>query len=517
MTLPRPLSILIGALGGEGGGVLADWLTRAAEASRFPVQRTSIPGVAQRTGATTYYLEIVPQPADADEFVLALSPVPGQIDLFVASELLEAGRAVEIGLVSPDRTNVIASNHRIFTVAEKSAMGDGRFDEQRLRDAIERFAKRSILFDMETAARESGTAISAVMLGAIAGSGSLPMSRDAFEQAIRDSAKGADANLRGFAAGFTAVDSTPTAKSQSTTPAAHALRSDAAAIADKFPPDVRELVTLGYTRQLHYQNRKYADRYLERVQRVYSIEHGGGANTDFPVTAAVARFLALWMAYEDVIRVADLKSSPTRLDRIRNDVGAKTDEPIRVVEYLKPGIEEWCAILPTRIARRLRRSAERRGWRLSFGLHLRTTSFHGFLLLRSLAGLRWWRPYSARFSEEQSLIERWLEEIERALASDVRLAHEIALCGQLIKGYGETHARGKSNFLGILGALAHPIVPGAKSRADLVRDARAAALADPEGRKLQESLAAHGVAYSRPQPPPTPISWHKSARVAARR
>src|SRR5262249_32902831 len=56
----RPISILIAALGGEGGGVLTDWIVAAAAELGFPVQSTSIPGVAQRTGATTYYIEIVP-------------------------------------------------------------------------------------------------------------------------------------------------------------------------------------------------------------------------------------------------------------------------------------------------------------------------------------------------------------------------------------------------------------------------------------------------------------------------
>ncbi len=57
----RPFSILIAALGGEGGGVL-DQLDRRRRRKRssFPVQSTSIPGVAQRTGATTYYIEILP-------------------------------------------------------------------------------------------------------------------------------------------------------------------------------------------------------------------------------------------------------------------------------------------------------------------------------------------------------------------------------------------------------------------------------------------------------------------------
>ena len=77
--------------------MLTDWIVAAAADLGFPVQSTSIPGVAQRTGATTYYIEIVPVPArelGGKRPVLALTPGIGDIDLVVASELMEAGRAI---------------------------------------------------------------------------------------------------------------------------------------------------------------------------------------------------------------------------------------------------------------------------------------------------------------------------------------------------------------------------------------------------------------------------------------
>ena len=61
----QPITVLVTALGGEGGGVLAEWLVATAVRSGHAAQSTSIPGVAQRTGATTYYVEIFPQPAAA--------------------------------------------------------------------------------------------------------------------------------------------------------------------------------------------------------------------------------------------------------------------------------------------------------------------------------------------------------------------------------------------------------------------------------------------------------------------
>ena len=184
MTAPRPITILIAALGGEGGGVLTDWIVNAATRCGFPVQSTSIPGVAQRTGATTYYIEMVPVPAaelGGRQPVLALAPGIGDVDIVLASELLEAGRCVASGFVTPDRTTMIASTGRSYLVTERIAMGDGRLDSARLTKAIEEHAQSHLLVDMEALARQSGAMINAVMLGLLAGCGRLPISAEALE------------------------------------------------------------------------------------------------------------------------------------------------------------------------------------------------------------------------------------------------------------------------------------------------------------------------------------------------
>ncbi|MFZ4532601.1 MAG: hypothetical protein ACOYOJ_12395 [Alsobacter sp.] len=59
----RAIRIAILAMGGEGGGVLADWLVEMGQAHGHLAQMTSVPGVAQRTGATIHYVEIFPEAA----------------------------------------------------------------------------------------------------------------------------------------------------------------------------------------------------------------------------------------------------------------------------------------------------------------------------------------------------------------------------------------------------------------------------------------------------------------------
>ena len=131
------ISIAILAMGGQGGGVLADWVVALAEAQGWAAQSTSVPGVAQRTGATIYYIEMAPMRAGAQP-VFALMPTPGDVDVVMASELMEAGRSVLRGLVTPEQTTLIASTHRAFAVAEKENSGRrrrrplGRLDRDRI-------------------------------------------------------------------------------------------------------------------------------------------------------------------------------------------------------------------------------------------------------------------------------------------------------------------------------------------------------------------------------------------------
>jgi len=484
MTLPeRPITILIAALGGEGGGVMADWLIDASAHCGFPAQSTSIPGVAQRTGATTYYLEIFPAKEDqlgGRSPVLSLTPSPGNVDIMVASELIEAGRAMQNGYVSPARTTLVASTHRIYATVEKMQMGDGRFDGDRVVEAGRQLARQAVLFDMRKLAQESGTVINAVLFGAMAGSGVLPLPREVCEQAIRRGGRGADASLRGFAAGFEiAAGSRPVPQ-----PPAPPRRAEG----------LQEILDLGVSRLKDYQGDAYAALYLERMKPFLE--------GDPALASETARQLALWMSYEDIVRVADLKTRASRFERVRKEVGAREGEPVVVIDFLKPGVEEFASLLPYALGKQVMAWAERTGKLDAYnvGMHIKTSGVFGYLMVRSLAWLKPWRPHSYRFQEEQRLIERWLARVREAADRSVPLAKEIAECARLVKGYGETHRRGKANMLAILDALVdNPPGQDPAEQSKAIRKAREAALADPEGKALGGALG-------------RPVTWLK--RVA---
>ncbi len=533
-------TILIAALGGEGGGVLSSWLVDAALADGRSVQATSVPGVAQRTGATTYYLEVGPRAKRAGEAnsesgrgvlasgcnrelpVMALLPTPGNLDLLVASELLEAGRAAQNGFITRDRTTVIASTHRTYAISEKSAMGDGRFNDSHARRAVRELSRRHILTDLGAVAERSGTVLSSVMLGAVAGSEALPIPRHVLRASIERMGVAVEVNLRGFDAAAELVDGStqvtsltergetdaqpalPSSQEPSTrVPASLALRVDA------LPCRVREIAQTGLARTVDFQDLRYGHSYLDRIERLLGNSGSGpaasgeNAGRQIPGAASVealpasrqevvrevARQLALWMCFEDIIRVADLKTRRLRMDRVRDEVRAKPGQPVVVTEFLKPGVDEWCALLPAWLARRVIRAADRGGWRHRFKLRLRlrSSSVGGFAVLWTLARLKVFRRRLYRFQAEQERMEAWLTQVGEVCRTDPELALEAAKCANLIKGYGDTHQRGVSNFERTMASLAD--CADAAQPAASLRRLRQAALSDPEGTKLDEAIA----------------------------
>ncbi|MFN0164706.1 MAG: indolepyruvate oxidoreductase subunit beta family protein [Burkholderiales bacterium] len=516
MNPQRPLTLLIGALGGEGGGVLADWVVEAARAADFAVQATSIPGVAQRTGATTYYIEILPMKRTEigdKRPVLCLAPMPGQVDVLLYSELAEAARAVQSGFVS-GQTTVIASTHRVYMTLEKMAMADGRLVVERAIAALQGAGRRAVLFDMEAETARAGTVISAVMFGALIGAGVLPLARADAEAAIRAGGRGIEASLKGFAAGFARAtgasgiaDASPAAPRRPARPSAADL---ALRVARDFPEDLGDLLSLGVARAVDFQDAAYAALYLHRIARVLEVDRILGGGPAFALTGETARSLALWMNYEDIARVADLKSRPERFDGIRAESGIGAAEPIRVVEFFKPGYDEVADLLPESLARRVRAFAKRRGRSAIFddGIHVVSTAVMGTLQLRVLAAMKHLRRRSSRFAHEQALIERWLGALYAAPSGE--LALEIALCGRLVKGYSDTHARAKENFTRILETLVESgRIADVAARARAVREARAAAQAAPEAGPLDRVLASVGVA---PRPAKAmPLTFHPRA------
>ncbi len=490
----RAITIAVVAMGGEGGGVLADWIVDLAEHAGYLAQTTSVPGVAQRTGTTIYYIEIFPEAAAREagrQPVLALMPVPGELDIVLASELMEAGRAIQRGLVTPDRTTLIASTHRVYSMIEKTALGDGQIDAPKLIEAGRTAAKVFVHHDFARLAAENGSVISAALFGALARSGALPFDRKEFEDAIQRAGVGVESSLAGFAAAFNA------ASGQAAATIAHAgkapavgprLRELAARIDADFPPASRSILLAGIQRLADYQDVDYATAYVNELQAIRDLDsrHGNG---DLALLRETGRYLALWMSYEDAVRVADLKTRRARFERVREESQASAAQLVQINEFLYPGIEEISDILPARLGRWLLNSRWARDVVQRFTQHgrvVQTTSLRGFLQLYVLAAMRPWRRASLRFQEESKVIALWLAQVVAIARQNYPLAVELAQCPTIVKGYGETHIRGRKHFGEILTALRK--VGRSENAAESLKRLREAALADDTGQKLAEAL-----------------------------
>jgi indolepyruvate ferredoxin oxidoreductase beta subunit len=573
MPSERPIKLTIAALGGQGGGVLANWLIGIAESEGFLAQTTSVPGVAQRTGATIYYLEFFPQAvatAAGRDPVMALMPVSGDVDCVLASELAEAARAIQRGLVTRDRTTLIASSHRSYAISEKSAMGDGAADEKELIELVRSQAKRVVLFDMDAMAESHHSVISSVMLGALGGSGVLPFRKAAFEAAIKKGGIAVTTNLAAFEDAWQCAE-----RGGEAAPSGAGAQSSEARAADdgdsnlgppaalslggtlardtvgtpgepldglpaqarspklqplldrvrRFATPVQKIVLEGVRRAIDYQDPEYAKLYLDRLERIAGLDGaqgvragdggssvaggsggtgagvrigpnsaavdpaGAGGYGEWSLTEATARSLALWMTFEDTIRVADLKTRPTRFARVRDEIRADPGQLFGITEFMKPRVTEIAGTLPLGLGRWLLRSqgASQLLTRWTGGKQIRTGTVTGFLMLHILGGLKRWRRGTLRFHEENERIEKWLGRIEGLAATNYALAVELARAQRLVKGYGDTHERGWRNFSFLVDKL-DELAPRPDGAAVFAR-LQAAALADEEGKALARELA----------------------------
>ncbi|MFT4149458.1 MAG: indolepyruvate oxidoreductase subunit beta family protein [Paracoccaceae bacterium] len=489
------IKIAILAVGGQGGGVLTNWIEDVARQNGYLAQATSVAGVAQRTGATVYYVEMAP--AAGGQPVFSLSPAPGDVDIMIAAEMMEAGRSIIRGFVTPDRTTLIASTHRQLAVSEKMTPGDGIASSEEVMAAAEIAARRFIAADFDQLAIRNGSVISASLYGALAGSGALPFPREAFEAAIRASGKGVEGSLRAFGAAYEAAGQprdapAPVLKPKSAAPQP---TGPARLLADwqrlearvaTLPAPVAGMALRGLRKVVEFQDLAYGAEYLARVEQILAQDDPAKGHE---LTQQAAKYIANAMAYDDVIRVADLKTRARRFDRIRAEMRVKDGNLIRLTEFMHPRAEEIAGMLPARMGARVQDDpkwmARLDRW-FNTGRRLRTDSLRAFLMLHILGGMKGWRRRTLRHAQEQAHLAGWLDRAMSYRAANYDLAVEVIRCRRLVKGYSDTHARGLSKFDRVLEAVA--LIAARPDAADWTRRLREAALQDEEGKALDGAI-----------------------------
>ena len=479
--------MIVAALGGEGGGVLTTWLIDVAKRSGWHCQSTSLAGVAQRTGATIYYLEFIPRSSHQPVPVMSLFPAQGDIDLAVTSEIAEAGRMISRGFITPERTTLISSDHRVYGITEKSDTTDGTADTAFILSLATRYASRFVHFDLLELVQRHGTVISAGLFGAIAGAGVLPFQRETFTQVLA-AGKGTVANRAAFDESFDRAQSGGVALYDPDPPVTFTLPEATTPLGFRvlplisaLPAEVHEIVYHGLLRLVDYQDEAYALDFIRRVQQVAAADVG---HEGYALTQETARWLALWMAFEDIPRVAQLKCRPAREAEIREEVRAAPGQFIQVTEFFHPRVEEVAALLPKKWGERLLSSdlLSKLLQSMLGARKLRTDKIVTQWTMRRLAALKKRRRKSLGFSQEWGMIERWFSAVLAAQSYEV--AKAIADCGGTVKGYGATRHRTTSRLLVILDAVRRM----GEVEADFIRQAFKTAMSGEDSAEFDEVI-----------------------------
>ncbi len=477
------IKILIPAVGGQGGGVLTEWLVQAFFLEDYEVQGISLPGLSQRGGSTVYYMEAHPGTASGNrQIIFAQFPVPGEVDVIVSQEFLELGRALHLGYGS-DRTTIVTSTHRIFSTLEKMPVGSGIYSDENLRKIASSFSSRFIELDALDLSKKHGMdelAVNAILLGAVSASGVVPLKRESFVESIEKVGVSVKASLKAFDVGYDYVSSR---KGPEQKKPAQLWESFVRERADKledygreeylgrvsrleaeFPANMREILAESVFRLLEYQDSAYADEYMEEVRAVYEIDErskGGGSK----LSEHFARNLALLMSFEDGIRVAELKIKSDRFKRIREEMRLRDDQLFKVVDYLKPDAEEIYGLLPYFLVAPVVGFTEtalfKKIWRrkkpLTFGQTPVTTSFSGYVRLWFLTKMKFMRRHSFRYRKEHALIKKYRESVKYCASLDYRVGCLVARGASMVKGYGKVRRRTMNAFARFIDNVIFPL------------------------------------------------------------
>ncbi len=392
--------------------------------------------------------------------------------------------------MTPDRTTFIVSTNRVYSMNERIAMADGRVDSAALLEGCKAAAKRIIHGDMAQLAEATGSVISAVLFGALAGAKVLPIQRMAFEAAIHRGGVGVKQSIAAFGAGFAAAEDgpVPVKAAAPTVPRVSPALAPLMAQADAYAEPARTFVRAGIERLADYQDVAYARDYLDRLKPIAEIDkrHGQGSGN---LLAETARELALGMSYEDTVRVAELKIRPDRFQRVRAEVQAADGQIVEIAEFLHPRVQEIADTLPASLGRWLLNTNWARRFVERFtksGRVVKTSSIRGFLQLYFVAALKPTRRRSLRYANEQKFLGEWLATIQNIAATNYALATEIATTRTLVKGYSDTHERGRRNYDTLMRIL--PRIMETPNPAAALTALRKAALADDAGTALNIAI-----------------------------
>lgn len=445
----RGVRVLIGTVGGQGGGVLSDWLVRGLLNAGWQPQSVGLLGLSQRAGTVIYYVEANPE-GDKPP-ILSPFAVPGDVDLILAQEFLELGRLLQGGFAAKN-CSIIANTYRYLGTLEKMPAEGGIFSSEEIRNAAESLSDNTWLFHAQNMVTEAGLSYlssNAILLGAVVASPIFNLPAEPFHQAIRAAESNVGDNIKAFDLGYKMMrDGTlPRALFQESEVKDWQQMADERAA--KLPPGkasqykqlldaaqqtlpaaLNQVLAEALYQLIDYQHLKYAQSYLDLIAEFAD---------DEPLQAVYAQHLALWLTYEDSPRVAQLKTRPERFTGIAKEHGLKPGQKLVVEDYLAPDPQQIYGILPPSLAELVRSVGRRINpefEKITLEMKIKTSSLHGYYTMALIGWSRRFRLSSWRHQQEMKEINLWQQGIRDWQRQDRELAFLAADAGRLIKGYG---------------------------------------------------------------------------------
>jgi hypothetical protein len=246
---------------------------------------------------------------------------------------------------------------------------------------------------------------------------------------------------------------------------------------DGLPEGAAAIVGEGVHLLMDYQGATYAKLYVERLKRFI------GKGLDPDTFGEIAKLMARRMAYEDAIRIAQLK-----LAEYHDSNGELVSTDIKQFRF-----DELVDALPEIAADPVLTVLDKIGWtRRRVSIPFSTASRWGIGRLKAEAWLRRWRLFSIRYSQERAWVERWLHMIARAMVKQPAAVDAIVATATMIHGYGDAYRQGLADWHAIIDGLAKPTFDGVLPLADLagaIAEARHAAMPDPRQASLKRAIA----------------------------
>ena len=453
----RATRILIGTVGGQGGGVLSDWLIKGLLNAGWQAQSIGLLGLSQRAGSVIYYAEA--RPFGHKPPILSAYAAPGDVDLLLAQEFLELGRLLQGGFAHPDCT-IIANTYRYYGTLEKTPAEGGIYPSGVIRKAAETLSGDSYLFHAQELVAQAGLSLlssNAILLGAVAGSQVFDLPPEPFRRAIEEAEVNVADNLKAFDLGYSMMrdGSLPRAlfKESEVLDWEQLAQQRQAALPARRRAEYRQLLEQArgaapalsrvYAeacyRVLDFQDGAYVRDYLRSVQEIQAAEKAKSGDESNSLTAVYAQHLANWMTYEDAPRVAQLKLRPERFAKMRQEHNVRGEDPFWVDDFLAPDPPQLYGMLPVAVGRWVRQRGRR--WRPDFDhiampMRVRSNRPWGYFTLSLVSAMRHLRRRSLRHHEELALLKRWHDAVLQWLGRDATLGRLAADAGRVVKGYG---------------------------------------------------------------------------------